>query len=147
MGGSLTVAGLVAMAGGELDKAHYRRYKVLGGEGGGDDYAAHGPCAGPPACGMGKTYLISSSWTGARGSWPWPSRRWVEEMAPEQRPALAAIAKGRAPGEPDRIYVPGRKNPLGLKEGDPALLLVHAPSGRGPPLCHRLSSPGCAKRP
>jgi excinuclease ABC subunit C len=35
--------------------------------------------------------------------------------------ALAAIAKGDKHGEGDKIYVPGRKNPLALKTGHPAL--------------------------
>ncbi|MCB2227631.1 MAG: excinuclease ABC subunit UvrC [Desulfarculaceae bacterium] len=122
LGGSLTVAGLVAMAGGELDKGHYRRYKVLGGEGGGDDYAAMahvlarrlGGDDPPPDLllldgGKGQLSMAVSA---------------VEALPFAQRPALASIAKGRAPGEPDRIYTPGRKNPLNLHEGDPALLLL-----------------------
>ncbi|MCF8033058.1 MAG: excinuclease ABC subunit UvrC [Desulfarculaceae bacterium] len=122
MGGSLTVAGLVAMAGGEADKGRYRRYKVLGGEGGGDDYAAMAHVLArrlggedPPP----DLLLLD----GGKGQLSMAVKA-VEDLPSEQRPALAAIAKGRAPGEPDRIYLPGRKNPLGLREGDPALLLL-----------------------
>ena len=45
-------------------------------------------------------------------------------LAPDNPPALASIAKGRAQDEPDRIYRPGRKNPVNLKAGDPGLLLL-----------------------
>jgi len=122
LGGSLTVAGLVALAGGEPDKGRYRRYKVLGGEGGGDDYAAMAHVLArrlggddPPP----DLLLLD----GGKGQLAMAERA-VADMVPERRPTLAAIAKGRAPGEPDRIYVPGRKNHLNLKEGDPALLLL-----------------------
>ncbi|MFZ7113434.1 MAG: excinuclease ABC subunit UvrC [Desulfatiglandales bacterium] len=36
-------------------------------------------------------------------------------------PALVAIAKGRGPDEPDKVYVPGRKNPLSLRGDSPLL--------------------------
>ncbi|BEQ14258.1 excinuclease ABC subunit UvrC [Desulfoferula mesophila] len=122
LGGSLTVAGLSAMQGGAADKNAYRRYKVMGGEGGGDDYAAMAHVLArrlggddPPP-----DLLIVD---GGKGQLAMAVQA-LAAAAPEHPPALASIAKGRAPGEPDRIYLPLRKNPVNLKAGDPALLLV-----------------------
>jgi excinuclease ABC subunit C len=39
-------------------------------------------------------------------------------------PALAAIAKIRREGDIDRVFVPGRKNPVDLKAGSAGLLLL-----------------------
>ncbi|MEW5914573.1 MAG: excinuclease ABC subunit UvrC [Thermodesulfobacteriota bacterium] len=122
LGGHLTVAGLVAFSQGRPDKARYRRYKVLQGEGGGDDYAAmahvlarrlaHGD---PPP----DLLLLD----GGKGQLNLALQA-LAQAPPGPRPALAALAKGRAPGEPDHVYLPSRKNPAGLKPGDPALLLL-----------------------
>lgn len=51
------------------------------------------------------------------------AERVLKELAMHDLP-LAAIAKPRE-GEPcDKIYLPGRKNPLPLRAGDPVLLLL-----------------------
>ncbi len=122
MGGSLTVAGLVAFAGGRPDKSGYRRYKVLDGEGGGDDYAAMAHVLGRRLTGKEPPpdLLLLDGGKGQLGM----ALKALEQAPPEARPALVAIAKGRAPGEPDRVYLPGRKNPASLKAGDTALLLL-----------------------
>jgi excinuclease ABC subunit C len=39
-------------------------------------------------------------------------------------PSVASIAKGGADGEPDKIYLPNRKNPVSFPRGDPGLLLL-----------------------
>jgi excinuclease ABC subunit C len=122
LGGSLTVAGLAAMSGGEPDKGRYRRYKVLGGEGGGDDYAAMAHVLARRLTG-GDPPPDLLLLDGGKGQLAMAVRA-VEAAPAGRRPALAALAKGRAPGEPDRVYLPGRKNPVSLKEGDPALLLL-----------------------
>ncbi|MHB8203255.1 MAG: excinuclease ABC subunit UvrC [Desulfomonilaceae bacterium] len=48
----------------------------------------------------------------------------LKDLAPESRPPVISIAKGRAPGESDKIYVYNRKNPLSLPNGDVCLLAI-----------------------
>ncbi len=121
LGGRLTVASLVAMKDGRLHKAGYRRYQVITSEGAPDDYAAMrevvarrlGGDRPPP-----ELLLLD----GGKGQLA-VARAVLAELPPERRPALAAIAKGRGRG-PDRVYLPGRKNPLNLPAHDPALHLL-----------------------
>jgi len=122
LGGHLTVAGLVAFSQGRPDKARYRRYKVLEGEGGGDDYAAMAHVLARRLAGSDPApdLLLLD---GGKGQLNLALRALAQAPA-GPRPALAALAKGQASGGPDRVYLPGRKNPAGLKPGDPALLLL-----------------------
>jgi len=121
LGGRLTVASVVAMSDAKLDKNAYRRYKVLGATDLPDDFAAMAEVVGrrllgdrePPDLllldgGKGQLNAVLNVLSG---------------LPPEKRPALAALAKGRGKG-PDRVYVPGRKNPVNLKSRDPELLLL-----------------------
>ncbi len=48
----------------------------------------------------------------------------VRELGLEQRFGLAALAKDRGPGTGERLFLPGRKNPLRLRVGSPELALV-----------------------
>ena len=121
LGGSLTVASLVAFAGGEPHKAGYRHYNVMGMAEKPDDYAA-------------MAQVVTRRLTGDR---PPPDlllldggkgqlnigAKVLEQIPEERRPALAAIAKGKDGGE-DKIYLPGRKNPVNLRPRDPALLFL-----------------------
>ncbi|MFZ5584987.1 MAG: excinuclease ABC subunit UvrC [Thermodesulfobacteriota bacterium] len=121
LGGRLTVASLVAMTNGVLDKSGYRHYKVIGAEGAPDDFAAMaeivtrrlGGELGPP------DLLVLDGGKGQLGA----ALAALEAVAPERRPPLIALAKGRD-GEPDRVFLPGRKNPVGLRPRDPGLLLL-----------------------
>ncbi|MFH1059946.1 MAG: excinuclease ABC subunit UvrC [Pseudomonadota bacterium] len=121
LGGRLTVASLVAMTGGALDKSGYRHYKVIGAEGAPDDFAAMaeivtrrlGGELDPP------DLLVLDGGKGQLSA----GLAALEAVAPERRPPLAALAKGRD-GEPDRVFLPGRKNPVALKPRDPGLLLL-----------------------
>jgi excinuclease ABC subunit C len=45
----------------------------------------------------------------------------VEAQPPTGRPELAAIAKEREGAAGDKVFIPGRKNPLNLRPGDPEL--------------------------
>ena len=121
LGGSLTVASLVAMQGGGLFKAGYRRYKILSTSGVPDDYAAMAEVVGrrlkgdrPPP-----DLLLLDGGKGQLGM----AMDVAQALPREMKPALAALAKGRQ-GSPDRLYLPGRKNPVDFKKGDPALLLL-----------------------
>jgi excinuclease ABC subunit C len=119
--GQLTVASIVAMADAKLDKQHYRRYKLMGTGDQPDDFASMAEVVErrltsdrePPDLllldgGKGQLSVVM---------------RVLAGLPPEKRPALAALAKGRGKG-PDKVYLPGRKNPVNLKARDPELLLL-----------------------
>ena len=121
LGGSLTVASLVAMQKGEPFKAGYRRYKIVSTSGTPDDYAAMAEVVGrrlkgdrPPP-----DLLLLDGGKGQLGV----AMDVLQNLSCEMRPAVAALAKGKR-GLPDRLYLPGRKNPVNFKQGDPALLLL-----------------------
>ncbi len=128
LGGRLTVASVVAMRGGRPHKAHYRRYKVLSLGPEPDDYAAMAEVVGRRLSGdrPPPDLLVVD---GGRGQLSMALKA-MEDLPEERRPQLIALAKGRAgegegrPGEPDRVYLPGRKNPAALKPRDPELLLL-----------------------
>ncbi len=121
LGGSLTVASVVAFAGTRPRKSAYRRYKLLNPAGPADDYAAMAEVVArrlggdrPPP-----DLLLLDGGKGQLGV----AGAVLAELEPRRRPALAALAKGRGRG-PDRLYLPGRKNPVAFRPGDPALLLL-----------------------
>lgn len=121
LGGRLTVASLVSFRQGQPHKAGYRRYKVVCAEGAPDDYASMsevvtrrlGGEMAPP------DLLVVDGGKGQLGV----ALAALEKLPPERRPPLIALAKGRE-GQPDRVFLPGRKNPVAFKPRDPALLLL-----------------------
>ena len=121
LGGRLTVASLVAFKDGLPDKGGYRRYKVLTTTEGPDDYAAMAEVVGRRLAGespLPELLLLD----GGKGQLN-AAQAALDQADPARRPFLAALAKGRGQG-PDKVYVPGRKNPLSLSGRDPALLLL-----------------------
>jgi excinuclease ABC subunit C len=48
----------------------------------------------------------------------------IEEMESDNPPDLAAIAKEDQKGEGEKVYIPGRKNPVNLRQDHPLLLLL-----------------------
>ncbi len=122
LGGRLTVASVAAFEDGRPRKAGYRRYKLLGQEGAPDDYASMAQALERRLSGDDPPpdLLIVDGGKGQLAV----AVDVLTRLRPAQAPALAAIAKGQAPGEPDRLFAPGRKNPLNLAARDRALLLV-----------------------
>jgi excinuclease ABC subunit C len=124
LSGQGTVVGLVVFERGEPLKSAYRVYSFPDQEGGGDDY------------------LALARWTERRvaSGPPWPDlllvdgglgqleavRRALEQVGIDPPWSLVGMAKaGRRAGElRDRIFKPGRKNPLPLKPGCPELLFL-----------------------
>ncbi|MFH1491123.1 MAG: excinuclease ABC subunit UvrC [Pseudomonadota bacterium] len=51
-------------------------------------------------------------------------RKVVDQFEGEEKPDIVAIAKSDGKGQGDRIFIPGRKNPLPLRGGHPLLLLL-----------------------
>ena len=121
LGGRLTVASVVAMLKGEADKNSYRRYKIISANDEPDDFGSMrevvtrrlGGDRPPP------DLLVVDGGKGQLSS----AIAAMEELEPERRPPVIALAKGKD-GDPDKVFVPNRKNPLNLKGHDPALLLL-----------------------
>jgi len=125
LGGTGVRAGLVVFEQGEPRKEDYRAYALPGAEGTGDDYAALAQWAkrraesGPP---WPDLLLID----GGRGQLAAVTAALAEAM-PETPIECASIAKGpsRRAGElEDRVFRPGRRNPVALRPGSPALLFL-----------------------
>ncbi|MBQ3059317.1 MAG: excinuclease ABC subunit UvrC [Desulfovibrio sp.] len=127
-GGQQTRVGMVVFVNGQPSREDYRVWAMPDG---GDDYAS------------------LYAWTGRRlkSGPPWPDlllidggrgqlaavQRALQEAGQEDLFALAAIAKARdehgqadrrAGNVADRIFTPGRSNPLPLREGGPELLFL-----------------------
>jgi excinuclease ABC subunit C len=121
LGGVLTVGSVVAFVHGRPLKSAYRRLRLEGQETP-DDYEsmyrvlnrrlAHEPLPDLLLVDGGKGQLNVA-------------RRVLRELALEDRVAAAALAKDRT-GGPDRVFIPGRKDPLSLKADDPGLRMLAA---------------------
>ncbi|MBA4357633.1 MAG: excinuclease ABC subunit C [Desulfovibrio sp.] len=125
LGGGGVRAGLVVFEEGAEVRSDFRAYALPGLEGSGDDYAALAQWAlrrvasGPP---WPDLLLID----GGRGQLAAVLRALTEAGAAGEF-ECAAIAKGpsRRAGElTDRVFRPGRRNPVALKPGSPALLFL-----------------------
>ncbi|MBI5518535.1 MAG: excinuclease ABC subunit UvrC [Desulfovibrio sp.] len=125
LGGSGVRAGLVVFENGQERKEDYRAYALPAAEGTGDDYAALAQWAarrtesGPP---WPDLLLID----GGRGQLAAVVAALAQAL-PDQPIECASIAKGpsRRAGElEDRVFRPGRRNPVALKSGSPAMLFL-----------------------
>jgi excinuclease ABC subunit C len=122
LGGSLTVASLVSFRGGQPDKAGYRHYNVLGQEEHPDDYASMAQVLTRRlAKGDPPDLLVVDGGKGQLNI----ALAVLDDLNldPADSPALAALAKGREEG-PDKVYLPGRKNPVNFPAGDAGLLML-----------------------
>lgn len=125
LGGKGVRVGLVVFEEGAPRKSDYRSYGFAEAEGSSDDYLA----------------LAAFAAKRAEAGPPWPDLLLIDggkgQLAAVERAlatagaggafALASIAKGdrRSQNEmEDVIFVPGRKNPLGLRPGSPELLFL-----------------------
>jgi excinuclease ABC subunit C len=122
-GGEAT-AGMAVMTEGEFKKSQYRKFKISKAKGG-DDYA-------------GMREVIGRRFRpGREEKWPAPDLLLIDGgrgqisaalrafgdlgLAP---PKMAGIAKERNEVGSDRIFVPGRVNPVDLKPGSAGLMLL-----------------------
>ena len=121
LGGRLTVASVVCFKDGEPSKADYRRYKVVSLQDEPDDYAAMSEVVTRRLSGdrPPPDLMVLDGGKGQLNV----GLAVLEGLEPQRRPALSALAKGRD-GDPDRVFLPGRKNPVSLKARDPELLLL-----------------------
>ncbi len=120
--GKAAVGSLVAFAGGKPAKERYRHYRMRGPQEP-NDYAM--------------MQEVVTRRLARREAWPLPdlllvdggrgqlgiAMRVLEESGVTDQP-LAAIAKAQAGETHDKIYLPGRKNPLPLRQNHPVLLFL-----------------------
>jgi excinuclease ABC subunit C len=121
--GSEPVGVKVAFRDGKPDKALYRKYKIRGFSDQDDPAMIHqtltrrvshrdeDPLPDLILIDGGKSQLNAAAAA-------------LKDQLGEHTPALASIAKGRGDGEADKIYLPGRKNPVHFPKGDPGLMLL-----------------------
>jgi excinuclease ABC subunit C len=123
--GEAAVAGMVVMEEGELRKSQYRKFKIKEAKGG-DDYE-------------GMREVIGRRFAPGKDQSKWPppdlllldgGRGQISSALAAFRdlgcepPPIAGIAKDRENRGPDRIFLPGRKNPADLKPGSAGLLIL-----------------------
>jgi excinuclease ABC subunit C len=123
--GEAAVAGMVVLEDGELRKSQYRKFRIKEAKGG-DDYE-----------GMREVIRRRFSPDKDKDKWPEPDLLLLDGGRGQISSALAAfadlglkppplvgIAKDRGDGGPDRIFLPGRKNPADLKPGSAGILIL-----------------------
>jgi excinuclease ABC subunit C len=118
--GDKAVGALVSFVDGLPHKTGYRSYRIVGVEGI-DDYAMMAEMVSrrlrkgdPP-----DLLLVD----GGRGHLQ-TVKRVMDEIGMANGIEVVSIAKEPDKGGGDRIYIPGRKNPVSLKENDPVLLFL-----------------------
>ncbi|MBP1741755.1 MAG: excinuclease subunit, partial [Deltaproteobacteria bacterium] len=118
--GNMAVGVTVSFVDGFPRRAGYRNFKIKGIEGI-DDYAMMAEVirrrlskGSPPDLlvvdgGKGHLQVVKKA---------------IDEMRTENPPELVAIAKGDQKGEGEKVYIPGRKNPVKLRQDHPLLFLL-----------------------
>ncbi|MDH4322178.1 MAG: helix-hairpin-helix domain-containing protein, partial [Desulfobulbaceae bacterium] len=123
IGGELAVGALVCFLDGEKEKSGWRHYKIRTVEGA-NDYAMMGEVLrrrfrnGPSADNLPDLLLVD----GGKGQLH-VAQQALAECGLSGEVMIAGIAKERD-GEGEKIYLPGRKNPLLLPAHAPALLFL-----------------------
>ncbi|MFP4070640.1 MAG: excinuclease ABC subunit UvrC [Desulfovibrionales bacterium] len=124
LSGTGTYAGVVVFEGGKPRKEEYRLYKFAPEESGGDDtrtlylWMQRRIRSGPPWPDL----ILVDGGLGQLGA----VMRALEEHEEDVDVEVASIAKSGRSGSDlaDRVFRPGRKNPLGVKPGSPELLFL-----------------------
>lgn len=120
--GELAVGTVAAFLEGEPERGRYRNYRIRGKDGI-DDYAMMAETVERRLNkgDLPDLFLVD----GGKGHLAAVERA-MNRLEPSERPAVAAIAKrNEKQGEPaDKVFIPGRKNPLPLPSDHPVLLLL-----------------------
>ncbi|MFH1137317.1 MAG: excinuclease ABC subunit UvrC, partial [Pseudomonadota bacterium] len=119
--GDASVGAMVVLEDGKWVKSAYRKYRIKSAPTQ-DDYGMMSETLGrrlqradPPKPDL----LLLDGGRGQLGA----VLAVIEDLGVTDPPPLAGLAKGRD-GEPDRVWLPGRKNPADLKADSPGLLLL-----------------------
>ena len=136
--GQLAVGSLIAFRDGEPDPANYRHYRIRGGDTP-DDYGMIREVLlrrfAPDRQREGPDLLLIDGGKGQLNV----AREVLVEAGLTGQVALASIAKEKA-AEGEKVFLPGRKNPLALRRHDPVLLFlmrVRDEAHRFGVTCHR----------
>ena len=120
--GQLAVGSLIAFRDGEPDPANYRHYRIRGGDTP-DDYGMIREVLlrrfAPDRQRQGPDLLLIDGGKGQLNI----AREVLAEAGLTDQVALASIAKEKVE-EGEKVFLPGRKNPLSLKRHDPVLLFL-----------------------
>jgi len=120
--GQLAVGSLIAFRDGEPDPANYRHYRIKGGDTP-DDYGMIREVLlrrfAPDRKRQGPDLLLIDGGKGQLNV----AREVLGEAGLTDSVALASIAKEKVE-EGEKVFLPGRKNPLALKRHDPVLLFL-----------------------
>jgi len=120
--GQLAVGSLIAFRDGEPDPANYRHYRIKGGDTP-DDYGMIREVLlrrfAPDRQRQGPDLLLIDGGKGQLNI----AREVLAEAGLTEVISLASIAKEKAE-EGEKVFLPGRKNPLALKRHDPVLLFL-----------------------
>lgn len=120
--GQLAVGSLIAFRDGEPDPPNYRHYRIKGGDTP-DDYGMIREVLlrrfAPDRKRQGPDLLLIDGGKGQLNI----AREVIGEAGLSDSVALASIAKEKAE-EGEKVFLPGRKNPLALKRHDPVLLFL-----------------------
>lgn len=119
--GDMAVGAVVSFVDGLPNKAGYRNYRIKGVEGI-DDYAMMAELVSRRLGGdspLPDLFLVD----GGKGHLQAVTKA-MEGFQGAAETEAAAIAKGEHPGENDKVFIPGRKNPLTLRGDHPVLHLL-----------------------
>ena len=119
--GEASVGAMVVLEEGHWIKSDYRRFRIKAAEGG-DDYAMMSEVLGRRLEDEQPRRPDLILLDGGRGQLG-VALAVIQDRAITDPPALAGLAKGRD-GEPDRVFIPGRKNPVDLKADSRGLMLL-----------------------
>ena len=119
--GESSVGAMVVLENGQWIKSDYRRFKIKEASGQ-DDYAMMSEVLGRRLSkdDLPRPDLIMLD--GGRGQLG-VALAVVEDLHLEDAPPMIGLAKGRE-GEADKVFLPGRKNPVSLSADSPGLLLL-----------------------
>lgn len=118
--GEMAVGSVVSFVDGLPNKGGYRNYKIRDVDGI-DDYGMMSELVTRRLEGENLPDLILVD--GGKGHLA-AAKKAADFIQSPETPAFAAIAKGDEPGEADKVYIPGRKNPLTLRSDNPLLHLL-----------------------
>lgn len=123
--GSQPVASLVRFAGGKADRSRYRRYRIKTVSGP-DDFSSmyevvFRRCLRSDQKGWNLPDLILID--GGKGQLN-VALNALKDCGVDDKVDIAAIAKSRVNGETDKIYLPGRKEPVLLEDNKKAIFLL-----------------------
>ncbi|MEW6263445.1 MAG: excinuclease ABC subunit UvrC [Thermodesulfobacteriota bacterium] len=119
--GEAAVGAMVVLEDGKWVKSDYRRYKIKSASGQ-DDYAMMSEVLGRRLVreDIGRPDLMLLD--GGRGQLG-AAQAVIADLGIKDPPPLVGLAKGRE-GESDKVWLPGRKNPVEFRSDSPGLLLL-----------------------